>query len=151
MNNTALAGIIVGTVVVAAAGAVVANSGINPLQEYATVVSVEPAYDVTRTPRQVCGEEAALAQSASLASPEAVSPPPADTAPEETPAKPGAGEAEAGAAGEADCLVVYDTRSVQAGFDVTYELDGSRKVVRMERDPGDRIPVEDGELVLTLR
>jgi uncharacterized protein YcfJ len=40
---------------------------------------------------------------------------------------------------------------VQAGFDVTYELDGSRKVVRMERDPGDRIPVEDGELVLTLR
>jgi uncharacterized protein YcfJ len=155
MNNTALAGIIVGAVVVAAAGAIVANSGINPLQKYATVVSVEPAFDVTRTPRQVCGEEAALAQSASLASTEAAPAAPAATAPEapapEGPTKPGAGEAEADAASETDCLVVYDTRSVQAGFDVTYELDGSRKVVRMDRDPGDRIPVEDGELVLTLR
>jgi uncharacterized protein YcfJ len=151
MNNTALAGIIVGAVVVAAAGAIVANSGINPLQKYASVVAVEPAFDVTRTPRQVCGEEAALAQSSSLAASEAASPAPAAAAPEAPQAKPGTEEAAADAASESDCLVVYDTRSVQAGFDVTYELDGSRKVVRMERDPGDRIPVEDGELVLTLR
>ena len=37
------------------------------------------------------------------------------------------------------------------GFDVTYELDGAQKVVRMDHDPGKRIPVEDGELVVTLR
>jgi uncharacterized protein YcfJ len=44
---------------------------------------------------------------------------------------------------------LYDTSSVPAGFDVTYELDGVQKVVRMDHDPGERIPVEDGELVLS--
>jgi len=34
---------------------------------------------------------------------------------------------------------------------VTYELDGTRNVVRMDHAPGKRIPVEDGKLVLTLR
>jgi uncharacterized protein YcfJ len=62
VNNTALAGIIVGAVVVAAAVGIVANSGYNPLQKYATVVSVEPAFDTTRTPRMVCGDEETLAQ-----------------------------------------------------------------------------------------
>ena len=38
---------------------------------------------------------------------------------------------------------------MEAGYDVTYELDGTQKVVRMDFDPGRRIPVEDGELVLT--
>ena len=27
----------------------------------------------------------------------------------------------------AECVVVFDTSSVQAGFDVTYELDGTQK------------------------
>jgi len=67
----------------------------------------------------------------------------------EPPAAPKSGDAEADAS--SDCVVVYDTHSVQAGFDVTYELDGAQKVVRMDRDPGKRIPVEDGELVLTQR
>jgi uncharacterized protein YcfJ len=38
---------------------------------------------------------------------------------------------------------------VQAGFDVTYELDGQQDMIRMDHDPGQRIPVEDGELVLS--
>jgi uncharacterized protein YcfJ len=157
MNNTALAGIIVGAVALAAAGSIVANSGYNPFKQYATVVSVEPAFDVTRTPRELCGEEAALARTrmppgGDVAETAAATPAPAQT----EPAKPEAGakaEAEAGAVTEAatDCVVVYDTSSVQAGYDVTYELDGVQKVVRMDHDPGRRIPVEDGELVLTLR
>lgn len=151
MNNTALAGIIVGGVVLAAAGAIVANSGYNPLQKYATVVSVEPAFDTTRTPRQVCGDEAALAQASmpgDATDATAPAPAPAPARPEQAPAsKAGGSEADAGA----ECVVVYDTSSVEAGFDVTYELDGAQKVVRMDRDPGKRIPVEDGELVLTLR
>ena len=156
MNNTVLAGIIVGGVVLAAAGSILASSGYNPLQKYATVVSVEPAFDTTRTPRQVCGDEAALAQAtmtADAAATAAPTPAPAQAAkPEPAPAaKPG----EAGEVGEADasaeCVVVFDTRSEQAGFDVTYELEGAQKVVRMEHDPGKRIPVEDGELVLSSR
>ncbi|MGH8243825.1 MAG: hypothetical protein ACRETY_10810, partial [Steroidobacteraceae bacterium] len=73
----------------------------------------------------------------------ATPPQPAQAAPEK--------EAKPGAEGEEDCMVVYDTRSTQAGYDVTYELDGVQKVVRMDHDPGDRIPVEGGELVLSRR
>jgi uncharacterized protein YcfJ len=152
MNNTVLAGIIVGGVVLAAAGSIVASSGYNPFQEYATVVSVEPAFDTTRTPRQLCGDEAALAQASMMgdtAATTAPTPPPASepAKPEKAPPKAGSAEADT----SAECIVVYDTSSVQAGFDVTYELDGAQKVVRMDRDPGKRIPVEDGELILSLR
>jgi uncharacterized protein YcfJ len=163
MNNTVLAGIIVGGVVLAAAGSILASSGYNPLQKYATVVSVAPAFDTTRTPRQVCGDEAVLAQAtmtAGAAGAAAPTPAPAPAPaqaekPEPAPAaKPGE-TGETGETGEADtsaeCVVVFDTRSEQAGFDVTYELDGAQKVVRMERDPGKRIPVEDGELILSSR
>jgi uncharacterized protein YcfJ len=159
MNNTVLAGIIVGAVALAGAGAILANSSHNPWQQYAKVVSVAPAFDVTRTPRQVCGDEATLAREASLstgADPAALAAPAAAPTAEptaEAKETPAAGDGKKDAAGtpETDCLVVYDTRSVAAGFDVTYELDGSQKVVRMDHDPGNRIPVEDGELVLSMR
>jgi uncharacterized protein YcfJ len=153
MNNTVLAGIIVGGVVLAAAGAIVASSGYNPLQKYATVVAVEPAFDTTRTPRQLCGDEAALAQASMTGDAAAAAAPTPAPAPE--PAKPeqapGSKADSAEADTSAECIVVFDTNSVQSGFDVTYELDGAQKVVRMDRDPGKRIPVEDGELVVSLR
>lgn len=145
MNNSALAGIIVGAVVLAAAGSFFANSDYNPLQKYATVVSVEPAFNTTRTPRQVCGDEATQAP---------VDGATAATPPAEAPKAPAAKPADAAKAATAEpgpCVVVYDTSSVQSGYDVTYELDGTQKVVRMDHAPGKRIPVEDGELVLTLR
>ena len=166
MNNTIVSGIIVGGVALAAAGAIMVNSGYNPLQKYATVVAVEPAFDTVRTPRPVCGDAETLAQAqaqaeaqaGATAAPGAPAAAVADTAvpaaqpaaaPGQTPAakteaKPGEGESET-----PQCVVIYDTSSVDAGFDVTYELDGQQKVVRMDRDPGKRIPVEDGELVLT--
>jgi uncharacterized protein YcfJ len=144
MNNSALAGIIVGAVVLAAAGSIFAGSDYNPLQKYATVVSVEPAFNTTRTPRQVCGEEALLAQSptAGVAAPAAPAPAPAATS-------QSAAGSQAAAAEVGPCLVVYDTSSIQSGYDVTYELDGMQKVIRMDRAPGERIPVEDGELVVS--
>jgi uncharacterized protein YcfJ len=158
MNNTVLAGIIVGSVALAGAGAILANSGYNPFQKYAKVVSVEPAFDVTRTPRQVCGDEAMLAQAATGAASAAQSntaeaaaaAPETAAVPKDTPASKDDLQAAEGTA-ETDCMTVFDTRSVQAGFDVTYELDGTQKVVRMSHDPGNRIPVEDGELVVSLR
>jgi uncharacterized protein YcfJ len=162
VNNTILSGIIVGSVALAAAGAMVVNSGYNPLQEYANVVSVEPAFDMVRTPRPVCGDEATIAQAQAQAAAHASAAPGAPAADAATPApeaqpapSPEAGEAAKpdpkSAAGETppQCVVVYDTSSVDAGFDVTYELDGQQKVVRMDRDPGKRIPVEGGELVLS--
>jgi uncharacterized protein YcfJ len=46
------------------------------------------------------------------------------------------------------CETAHDSRQEQVGYDVTYRLDGQEKVVRMDYDPGNRIPVENGELVL---
>jgi uncharacterized protein YcfJ len=177
VNNTALAGIIVGAVVVATAGALAANSGFNPLQKYATVVSVEPAFDTNRTPRQLCGDQTTLEQAPvkdeKRIAGSAIGAVVGGVLGSQVGSGSGrdaatvAGAAAGGYAGskvqkrlqegnlqektEEQCVVVYDTESVQAGFDVTYELDGVQKVVRMDHDPGKRIPVEDGELVVTLR
>jgi len=46
------------------------------------------------------------------------------------------------------CATVHDSRQEQVGYDVTYRLDGLEHVVRMNYDPGRRIPVENGELAL---
>lgn len=146
-RNTVLSAVIVGGAAIAAAGAIAVNSGYNPLQKYATVVSVEPAFEATRTPRIVCGDEATLAVAQLPLT--AAAPATGTAAPE--PAEP---REDPGATAQDDgsiphCTTVFDTRQVESGFDVTYELDGVQKVVRMERNPGSRIRVEDGELVLS--
>ena len=46
------------------------------------------------------------------------------------------------------CSTVYDQHQEQVGFDVTYRLRGDQATVRMDHDPGRRIPVENGVLVL---
>jgi uncharacterized protein YcfJ len=46
------------------------------------------------------------------------------------------------------CETVRDSRQVQQGYDVTYRLDGKEQVVRLDYDPGKRIPIENGSLVL---
>lgn len=171
MNNSVLAGAIVGAVVVTAVGAVAANNGFNPLQDYATVVAVEPAYEVTRTPRAVCGDETVLEQApvkdekriagATIGAVvggvlgHQVGSGSGNTA------ATVAGAAAGGYAGskiqkrmqennveaktEERCVTVYDTERSLDGYDVTYELEGQQRTVRMDRDPGDRIRVKDGE------
>ncbi len=46
------------------------------------------------------------------------------------------------------CETVYDSHEEQDGFDVKYRLQDVEKTIHMEYDPGDRILVENGELVL---
>ena len=47
------------------------------------------------------------------------------------------------------CNTVMETREESLGFDVTYHIDGNPdRVVRMDRDPGDRIAIKDGQPVL---
>jgi uncharacterized protein YcfJ len=131
-NNTILSAIIVGGATLAGATAIAVSSGYNPLQKYANVVSVAPAFEPTRTARIECGTGAALAGERTPAQ--------AEGPVEEL--NPGDGEIP-------QCRTVFDVLQVESGFDVTYELDGVQQVVRMDRDPGSRIPVEDGELVLS--
>ena len=47
------------------------------------------------------------------------------------------------------CNTVYDSSEKQMGYSVRYRLNGQAATVKMDHDPGDRIPVRDGQLVLT--
>jgi uncharacterized protein YcfJ len=49
---------------------------------------------------------------------------------------------------EQRCKTVYDSREDITGYDVTYRLKDKESSLRLDYDPGTRIPVENGELVL---
>jgi uncharacterized protein YcfJ len=46
------------------------------------------------------------------------------------------------------CETTQTSSQQQAGYEVTYLLDGQEKTVRMTEDPGKRIPIENGEPVI---
>ncbi len=46
------------------------------------------------------------------------------------------------------CKTVQSTKKQQAGYNVVYRLDGQEQKLHMDYDPGNRIPVTDGKLVL---
>jgi uncharacterized protein YcfJ len=46
------------------------------------------------------------------------------------------------------CETVYDTFIERHGFDVRYQIGDRQGTVRMDHDPGDRIPLSQGQLVL---
>ena len=47
---------------------------------------------------------------------------------------------------ETRCETVYDSSQKIVGYDVHYRLGEKEDTVRMDRDPGPRIPVENGQL-----
>jgi len=49
---------------------------------------------------------------------------------------------------ERRCRTVTDTSQKVIGYDVTYRLGDKESTVRMDQPPGNRIPVENGQLVL---
>ena len=50
---------------------------------------------------------------------------------------------------ETQCETVMDQQQVLKGYQVTYSIDGEEDSVFMEQHPGSRIPLSDGELVLS--
>ncbi len=44
---------------------------------------------------------------------------------------------------------IYHSSTKSLGYDVTYRLNDKQDVVRMDHNPGQRIPVLDGQLELT--
>lgn len=46
------------------------------------------------------------------------------------------------------CQTVYDSHEEAQGYDVTYRLDGQEQMVHMDHDPGSRIALEKGQLVI---
>jgi uncharacterized protein YcfJ len=50
---------------------------------------------------------------------------------------------------EKKCEMVNDSREVPNGYRVTYEWKGATRTVHMDNDPGSRLPVRNGDVVLT--
>ena len=50
---------------------------------------------------------------------------------------------------EQRCRTVMDSHEKVSVYEVRYRLKGKEDTVRMDHEPGDKIPVKDGQLVLT--
>ena len=173
MNKSLLTGLVAGAVVATAGGAF---AGYKVLSEpkYAEVVDVKPVTKTIRTPRQQCHDEQ-VTQQAPTRDPHQITGTVAGAVlgavignqvgggNGKTLAKV-AGAAAGGYAGnrvqkgiqerktvtttQQRCETVYDSHKERIGFDVQYRIGDNEGTVRMDRDPGARIPVRDGKLVL---
>lgn len=172
MNRTLLIGLIAGGVAVVAVGAY-ASTRLS--RDYAEVTAVEPAFDSRRIAREVCRDEPVTEQVAvkdekriAGAAIRAViggvlghqvGSGDGNTAATAVGAVAGgyAGskvqkhmqEANTETSVQRHCSTVYDNEKIPAGYEVTYLLDGKQGEVRMDHDPGKRIPVENGQLDLS--
>ncbi len=175
MNRSLMIGLVAGGVAATALGAVASYKMIEDRQDYAEVLAVEPVTKSVRTPRQVCHHEAVTHQAA-VKDPKRVTGAVVGAViggvlgnqigdGSGQTAATVAGAAAGGYAGskiqkrtqqantyqttETRCSTVYDTTEQADGFEVTYRVGDDTGSVHMERHPGDRIQVKDGELVLT--
>lgn len=174
MNKSLVTGLVVGAAVVTA-GAAVANLDIfDRGPKFADVLKVDAVKETTRTPREVCKDHV-VAHTAPVKDEKRIagtvigavvggvlgnqigdgSGRKIATA---------AGAAAGGYAGnkvqqrmqngntytttETRCETVYDRNEKIVGYDVRYRLGDKEDTVRMDRDPGPRIPVENGQLQL---
>jgi uncharacterized protein YcfJ len=174
MNKSLVIGLVVGAAVVTA-GAAIANFDVfDRSPKFAEVLDVDAVTKTTRTPREVCNDHVVthttppkderriagtvigavvggvLGNQVGDGSGRKVA-----TA---------AGAAAGGYAGnkvqqrmqngntysttETRCETVYDSSEKVIGYDVRYKLGEQEGTVRMDRNPGPRIPVQNGELQL---
>lgn len=174
MNKSLLIGLTAGTAVAVGAGAVAGLKVMNKGPQYAQVVQVTPLTRTIRTPRQDCHEESVVHQRPSRDQHQIVGTVAGavvggllghyvgggtgrDIA-------TGVGAAAGGYAGnrienrvqrgntyttsERKCTTVYERSVEQEGYEVRYRLGDKEGKVRMDHDPGQRIPVDHGQLVL---
>lgn len=174
MNKSMLVGSVLGAVAVTAGGAFATYNMVSG-PSYAEVVAVEPIKEVIKTPRQVCEDVQVTRQKPVRDTHQIAGTVIGAVAGGLLGNQVGggngkkiatvAGAAAGGYAGnkvqenmqagstytttENRCRTVTDTSEKVSGYKVQYELDGKRGTVNMDRDPGNRIPVEDGRLVLS--
>nr|MBF0683891.1 glycine zipper 2TM domain-containing protein [Pseudomonas sp.] len=175
MNKSMLVGAVLGAVVVTAGGALATYTLVDRGPEFAEVLGVTPVTEVIKTPREVCKDVTVTRQRpvqdqhkiAGTAVGAVVGGLLGNQVGGGTGKKIAtvAGAVGGGYAGnrvqermqagdtytttETRCSTVTDTHDKVVGYDVRYDLDGKIATVRMDREPGNRIPVQDGQLVLT--
>jgi uncharacterized protein YcfJ len=173
MNKSLITGLVVG-VVVATAGGAVAGYKILREPQFAQVVDVKPVTKNVRTPRQECHDEQ-VTQQAPTRDPHQITGSVVGAVlggvlgnqiggGDGKKLATVAGAAAGGYAGNRvqkgmqerntvtttrqRCETVYDSHQERTGYEVRYRLGDKEGKVRMNRDPGERIPVRDGKLVL---
>lgn len=174
MNKSLVIGLAVGTIVAVGIGAAAGVKLVNKSPEYAQVLKVTPITKTTRTPRQECHDEAVIKQAPVKDEHQIIGSVAGAVVGGVLGHQIGGGTGRdiatvAGAAGggyagnriqknlqdrntvtttEQKCVTVYDSAEKQSGYSVRYRLGGQEKMVKMDHDPGDRIPVRDGRVVL---
>ncbi len=174
MDKSMLIGVIAGAVAVTAIGGVAGYKALNPQPEFAEVLASKPATKTTKTPKQVC-EDVVVNEQAPVKDPSriagtAIGAVAGGLLGNQIGGGKGrtlatvAGAAGGGYAGnqvqknmqqgdtvsrtETRCKTVYESHSKTIGYDVRYRLGEKEGQVRMNHEPGTRIPVKDGELQL---
>ena len=174
MNKSLVVGLVGGAVAVTAIGAVASFAHLGFGTSYAEVISVKPVTTTVSTPRQACHDEQVTEQKAvkdeHRIAGTAVGAVLGGLLGNQIGGGNGkklatvAGAAAGGYAGnqvqdkmqkadtqtktEQRCETVYDRADKPAGYRVTYKLNGKTAVVRMDHDPGSRIPLKDGKPVI---
>ena len=172
MNKSLIIGLIIGAVVVTAGGAIAMRGHGD---RYAEVIDVKPATKTVSTPRQVCEDQVVTRQKPvkdeHQVTGTVVGAVVGGVLGHQVGGGRGkdlatvAGAAAGGYAGnkaqehiqqnntyqttEQQCRTVYDSRQETVGYDVRYRLNDKESTVRMDHDPGERIPVKDGALDTT--
>lgn len=174
MNKSMIVGAVLGAVGVTAGGAVATYSLVSG-PEYAEVLAVQPIKETVKTPREVCKDVAVTRQAPVKDQHQIAGTVLGAVAGGLLGNQIGGGNGKklatvAGAVGggyagnkvqegmqnrdtytttETRCSTVTDTSEKLAGYNVQYQLDGKVGQVRMDHDPGSRIPLnEQGQLVL---
>jgi uncharacterized protein YcfJ len=174
MNKSLVTGLVIGAVAAVGAGAVASLKMINKDPEYAQVLKVTPLTKTIHTPRQACHDETVTHQAPVKDQHQVIGSVAGAVIGGVLGHQIGGGSGRdiatvAGAAGggyagnriqknlqdkdtytttEQKCETVYDSSEKRTGYEVRYRLGAQEATVRMDHDPGDRIAVRDGHLVL---
>lgn len=176
MDKSLLIGMVAGAAVVTAGGAIAGYKYFND-PSYAVVTDVRSITETVRTPREVCNDEV-VSEKAPVRDEKRVTGAVIGAVVggvlgnqvgdgDGKKAATAAGAAAGGYAGskiqkrvqegnrvdsvEQRCRTIYDSHQETVGYDVKYRLGDEEGSVRMDYDPGKRIPVENGRLVLAQR
>ncbi len=174
MDRSLVTGLVIGAVVAAGASAFAGLKMMHKSPEYAEVLKVTPLTTTVHTPRQECHDETVTHQAPVKDEHQLIGTVAGALIGGVIGHQVGGGTGRdiatvAGAAGggyagnriqknlqdkdtykttEQKCATVEDTSQRRAGYEVRYRLNGKESTVKMDHDPGERIPVHDGHLVL---
>jgi uncharacterized protein YcfJ len=175
MDKSLVTGLVIGAALAAGVGAMAGYKLMNKEPEYAQVLKVTPLTKTVKTPRQECHDETVTKQGPVKDDHQIIGTVAGAVIGGVIGHQVGGGTGKdiatvAGAAGGGyagnriqknlqdrdtttstvqKCNTVYDSSEKPVGFQVRYRLNDREATVKMDHDPGERIPVRDGHLVLT--